>query len=81
MSTNDHDQVAKAFRAAMRLGDSFMLRDEMGFDDIPGWDSLAHMNLVVELENRCHVSLDMDDIATIDSVKAAREAVARRQAR
>lgn len=80
MSIDSNDPVAGAFRTAMRLGDTFVLRDEMGFDDIPGWDSLAHMALVVELENRCGVSLGMDDIAMIDSVKAAREAIARKQA-
>jgi acyl carrier protein len=76
---NLDDEVTKAFRSAMRLSDSFLFRDDMSFDDIPGWDSLGHMNLIVELETRFDISLAMDDIATIDSVRAAREAVARRQ--
>lgn len=76
---NNGDEITSAFRSAMRLSDTFVVRDDMSFDDIPGWDSLGHMNLVVELESRFDISLGMDDIAVIDSVKAAREVVARRQ--
>jgi len=72
------DKIAEAFRAAMRLSDAFVLRDEMGFDDIPGWDSIGHMNLVIELESRFGVSLEMDDVMRLDSVKAARELLARK---
>jgi acyl carrier protein len=75
---NPTDKIAEAFQAAMRLGDGFMLRDEMGFDDIPGWDSIGHMNLVVELESRFGISLEMDDVMRLDSVKAARELIARK---
>jgi acyl carrier protein len=71
------DPVAAAFRAAMRLCETFELRDEMGFDDIPGWDSLAHMRLIVELETNLGVSLNMEDVAMIDSVGAARQAAAK----
>lgn len=80
MTADNHDQVAEAFRSAMRLDRNFSLRDEMGFDDIPGWDSLGHMNLVVELESRFGITLGIDDIAMLDSVKAVRELVARAQA-
>jgi acyl carrier protein len=76
MNAND-DRVAGAFRTVMRLDGTFELRDEMGYDDIPGWDSIAHMNLIVELESQFGITLGMEDIAVIDSVKAAREAVAR----
>lgn len=77
---NIDDEVTKAFRSAMRLSDTFAFRDDMSFNDIPGWDSLGHMNLVVELESRFDISLGMDDIALIDSVRAARDVVVRRQA-
>ena len=44
------DEIATAFRAAMRLDESFPIEDRMGFDDIPGWDSVGHMNLISQLE-------------------------------
>lgn len=73
------DAIANAFRSAMRLGDVFVFEDKMSFDDIPGWDSVGHMNLVTELETRFAVSLDMDEILAIDSVKAVRDLIARKR--
>ena len=74
------DDVAAAFRKAMRLDDSFPIADPMSFDDIPGWDSVGHMNLVTELESRFGISLDMDEIVGLDSVGAVRAIVARKRA-
>ena len=71
------DAVAEAFRRAMRLEDSFPIADPMSFDDIPGWDSVGHMNLVTELESHFGISLDMGDIVGLDSVGAARSIIAR----
>jgi acyl carrier protein len=81
MSVDNLDPIASAFRTAMRLGGDFELRDEMSFDDIPGWDSLGHMNLVMELESRFGISLSMEDVATIDSVGAARTLANKQQAK
>ena len=52
----------------------------MSFDDIPGWDSVGHMNLVTELESHFGISLDMDEIVGLDSVGAVRAIVARKSA-
>ena len=73
------DDIANAFRTAMRLEPRFPIHDGMGFDDIPGWDSVGHMNLVTELESRFSITLDMDEIIGIDSVAAVRELIGRKQ--
>jgi acyl carrier protein len=74
------DDIAAVFRSAMRLGDGFPLTDSMSFEDIPGWDSIGHMNLVTQLESRLGVALDMDEIVGLDSVGAVRAIVARKRA-
>jgi acyl carrier protein len=79
-----NDDIANAFRAAMRLEPGFAIHDRMGFDDVPGWDSVGHMNLITELESRFKITLDMDaldmdEIIAIDSVAAVRELVARKR--
>jgi acyl carrier protein len=79
MSVANVDLVAAAFRSAMRLSEAFELNDAMSFGDVPGWDSLGHMNLVVELESRLGITLGMEDVAMIDSVGAVRKVVARQQ--
>ena len=72
------DNVAEAFRKAMRLKESFAIADRMSFDDIPGWDSVGHMSLVTELETQFGITLDMEEIVGLDSVGAVRAAVARK---
>ncbi len=70
------DEIATAFRTAMRLDQGFAIEDRMSFDDIPGWDSVGHMNLISELESRLGIALEMDEIVAIDSVGAVRKLVA-----
>ena len=74
------DNIATAFRKAMRLEESFAIADAMSFDDIPGWDSVGHMNLVMELESHFGIGLDMDEIVGLDSVGAVRAIIARKSA-
>ena len=78
MEPNVQDEIADAFRTAMRLNDSFAIEDRMGFDDIPGWDSVGHMNLISQLESRLGVILEMEEIVALDSVGAVRNLVARK---
>jgi len=74
------DSVAAVFRKAMRLDESFPIADSMSFDDIPGWDSVGHMNLVTELESHFAISFEMDEIVALDSVGGVRAVVARKTA-
>ncbi len=73
------DAVADAFRKAMRLDESFAIADPMSFEEVPGWDSIGHMNLVTELESRFGISFDMEEIVGLDSVGAVRAVVARKK--
>jgi acyl carrier protein len=74
------DEVAQAFQSAMQLERGFLLQDSMTFQDVPGWDSVGHMNLIGELEKRFGVALEMEEIVALDSVGAVRELIARKQA-
>ncbi len=73
------DAVADAFRKAMRLEESFPIADPMSFEQVPGWDSIGHMNLVTELESRLGISFEMEEIVGLDSVGAVRAIVARKK--
>ena len=73
------DEVAALFRDAMRLDKNFPIDDQMSFNDIPGWDSVGHMNLVTQLESRLGITLDMDEIVGLDRVGAVRELIARKR--
>jgi acyl carrier protein len=51
--------------------------DALTYNSIPQWDSVAHMNLVAELELAFDVMLDTDDIIDMSSVAKAREILAK----
>ncbi|MCX6162783.1 MAG: acyl carrier protein [Ignavibacteriae bacterium] len=42
---------------------------ETKIEDIPEWDSLGHLNLILEIEDRFDVSFTIDEIENCKSVK------------
>ena len=51
--------------------------DELGFDSIPEWDSLNHVNLMLELEDLTHTEIDEDLMVELIDVAAIRAFVER----
>lgn len=47
--------------------------DELTYQSIKQWDSVAHMSLVASLEGAFDVMLDTDDIIALSSLIKARE--------
>jgi acyl carrier protein len=72
-------EVHEIYRAAFKLGEDYELRDDMGFDDIPGWDSLGHMMLMLQIESHLRVKLQMDEIVALNSVGAVQEFISRKK--
>ena len=50
-----------------------MITDELAYNSVKQWDSVAHMALVAALETEFNVMLDTDDIIAMSSVGVARE--------
>jgi len=50
------------------LSSDIIISDEHGPGDLPGWDSLGHVNLVNALERVYSISLEMDEMIAIESV-------------
>jgi acyl carrier protein len=44
---------------------AIVLRDEMTADDIPGWDSLTHINLMVATEKRFRIKFATAEISRL----------------
>jgi acyl carrier protein len=44
--------------------------DESSPETIEAWDSMAHLNLVLSLEQEFAVTFDLDEIAQLTSVRA-----------
>jgi len=51
-----------------RLFDAKGLRDEMSPENVAGWDSFSHIELIVELESVFGVAIPTSDAVKLDSV-------------
>ena len=50
------------------LSSDISVKDEQGPGDLPGWDSLGHLNLMNALERAYSVSLDLEEMISIETV-------------
>jgi len=66
------DRVASVFSAVLGISLE-AVTDELRYGAIPQWDSIAHMSVVVALEEAFGVMIDMEDVIDMNSVGKARE--------
>ena len=55
--------------------DKNILTDDLTQDQIPEWDSLAHLRLITCIEEEMKIALTMEEIQSLDSVGKIREIV------
>lgn len=48
--------------------DEITLSPEMTADDVDGWDSLSHVNLIVTIETRFNIRFDQKELLTFKNV-------------
>ena len=53
-------------------------RDEMSMANTPGWDSVAHLNLVLSIEKEFGLQLSPEDFMRMQSVGAIKSVLAER---
>jgi acyl carrier protein len=74
-----HERLEDVFRQV--FGDeSLVLRDATTAADIPGWDSLAHINLMFGLEQAFGVHFAGNELAEFRDVGALKRWLSRRKA-
>jgi acyl carrier protein len=59
--------LVECFVEALGIDEKLVL-DDLEYNSIAQWDSVAHMTLVVVLEERFDIMLDTDDIIDMSSV-------------
>lgn len=70
------DVVSLTFRVA-----ADQLQDDMGPDDIEGWDSMTHLILFTALEEAFSVTFDTDEIPSLATIGAIRRALDAKRAK
>ena len=69
---SNQEKLTAAFCEALGI-DSGVIVDELQYNSIPEWDSVAHMTLISELEDVFDIMLDTDDIIDMSSPLKARQ--------
>lgn len=60
--------------------DAITIFDEMTANDVAEWDSLAHINLIMEIEEEFHLKFTVDDIVGLKNVGEMIELIERKLA-
>ena len=61
MKEENREKYNQAFIEVLSL-DLGQLNEELEYQSVPTWDSVAHMTLMAELEDIFDIELEMDDI-------------------
>lgn len=69
---NNQEKLVNAFISALDVDQSVIV-DELEYNSIPQWDSVAHMALIAALEVAYDIMMDTDDIIDMSSVAKAKE--------
>ena len=70
------DTLKSAFADALGI-EKETVTDDLTYNTIEEWDSVAHMTLIGEIEDAFGIMLDTDDIIDMSSFAKAKEIVAK----
>jgi|TARA_B100001063_G_scaffold201407_1_gene194815 acyl carrier protein len=57
--------------------DKSKFNDKIKYNEIPEWDSIAHMTLISALEEKFSISIDTDDVVDFSSFEKGKEILAK----
>ena len=64
----DLDLMTGIFTDALDIAD-YDLSLDSEFENVPGWDSLGHMRIITEIEEKLNLEFDIDEIVGIDTIQ------------
>lgn len=70
------EQLSSLFSETLAIPVS-QVTDDLAFNSIPQWDSVAHMVLVSAIESAFDIMIDADDVVDMSTFAKAREIVAK----
>ncbi len=69
---SNEDRLKDAFASSLNILKE-SISDELQYNTISEWDSVAHMSLIAEIEDKFEIMLDTDDIIDLSSFAKAKE--------
>lgn len=73
--TNE-EKLRKVFAEALEI-DEHQIIDDLTYNTIPEWDSIAHMTLIAEIDDQFDTMLDTEDVLDLSSFAKAKEILAK----
>lgn len=73
---NNHEKLKAIFVEALGIDES-LVTDDLTYNTIEEWDSIAHMSLVAEIDDQFDIMLDTDDVLDMSSFAKAKEILAK----
>ena len=72
-----HQRLERVFKDTFN-DEALVLRDEMTSQDIPGWDSVNHINLMFAIESSFGVQFVGNELAELKNVGELKDLLAKR---
>jgi len=69
---NLEEKILKSFSEVLKIDNNTSL-EEVVYNEFPGWDSVAHMAIIAELESSFDCMMDMEDVLDLSSFEKACE--------
>lgn len=66
------EKYKNAFKESLSLDNKTNI-EKLEYNQIPEWDSIGHMTLIADLEEKFDISFDTDDIVNFSSYKKGKE--------
>ncbi len=70
-------EVERMIRRVLDLAPDFQLRDDLGMIEVPSWDSLAHVTIVMEAQKITGIRLSLESMAAIRTIGELKAELAR----
>ena len=64
----DINQIENIFRDALELMESDEISDDLPMDQIPAWDSLAQMTIIIQLKKKFDINFLFDEILSMNTL-------------
>jgi acyl carrier protein len=69
-----HTKLVAAFSESLQI-DAARVKDDLAYNSIPEWDSVAHMSLIAQIEEAFGIMLDTNDVIDMSSVAKAKDII------
>lgn len=72
----NEEKLRNIFAEALGI-DVSQVNDELAYNSIPEWDSIAHMALIAEIDDQFDTMLDTEDVLDMSTFAKAKEILAK----